>query len=237
MATSKKTKWGIIGLVGLIGLIGMAGAASAAEPDGEPEPDDDEPDDGGIPDLPSARPAKPSPGIPEVDVFKPAPSNSAIVDKYVGNGTKTGALYQIRSGDNPTTVARRALGVNTGHPAIVPYIRAMAIPTLNFVLYDTIYVAGQGKYGTVPSYYTIMLNNHRRYIGDAFTPKHADVLDDLRRGIPLVRGTDLDGAGVNPSRRLGLLWLPRVDAFDSQNKPIVGDYNPPDELGDLIQFA
>lgn len=250
--TSKRKRWGLYGLLGLLGLLAMGGAAAAAVPDDEPDDDDDdEPDDDGLgidptrvkpPDDDDGLGIDPTRVEPDDDVGRvdvtPVDVRESIVDRYFDpSGTQTGILYQIQSGDNPTTVAMDALGVGTGHPAIVPYIRAMALPLLNFVLYDTIYAAGEGRYGSTPSRYTIMINSARRYIGDAFTPKHANVLADLKAGIPLVRGTDLDGAGVDPARRRGLIWLPRVDAFSDQNEPIISDYNPPDDLGDLIEFA
>lgn len=101
-------------------------------------------------DFPPDEPPPPPPppgGPPKLDVPPPPPPGVTPFQVY-GNLLKPeptiGALYQIRAGDNPSNIARRALGVGVGSERTVPYLRSMTRNRWNWMLYAT---KKTGSYG------------------------------------------------------------------------------------------
>lgn len=241
---SKKKKAAVA--IGVLALIGVGLWATTAKADDDERPDDDDDDDNGG--------FKPHPAVPGdtgcppgqiwsealgecVDPFKVTPAEpgedpTVIVNRYLGPGDRTGSLYRIKSGDNPTKVAKRALRGEFGDDATaatVHYIARMAIHSWNLALYSKIWRPEEADKPPYPSQkgyvqhprktirrrytseeYDDNAKLHNWYIGDAYYPKHANNLTRLRGGEDPIRVTSTYGNPVVSGSSYGLIWLPKV---------------------------
>lgn len=180
------------------------------------------------------------------------PDPARVVNDNIGPGDRTGTLYPIARGDNPKTLAMRALGVRSGHGAIPPYVSAMAKSAWNHAIYNTLWrsdegsTPGPGQAGhaghsprvAVTRRYTAKQYNDRGqvmrwYIGDAFFPHHKNMLALLRAGQEPETTTDEVGRIGSYGRTFGTIWLPKVREITDNAPYLVIDasgYEPPPEL-------
>jgi hypothetical protein len=73
---------------------------------------------------------------------EPAPEETdevilQVLDEHTAETPTPGMLFQLRPDDNPTKIAREALGVPSGHPDIAPYLRAMVQSRYNWTSFAT----------------------------------------------------------------------------------------------------
>lgn len=177
-----------------------------------------------------------------------------VINNYLRTGDRTGSLYQIQRGDNPTTLAKNALRGTLGaaqESVQIPfYIAAMGIAHWNLAVYSAIWTADEsstkgagqmGFAGTDPRLrrskrYTDREYDpdgvlHRWYIGDAFYNHHADNLTLLRGGNAPERTTDEQGRHYGEGRSYGLIWLPKVlAALPGSPYLDMPDLEPPADL-------
>lgn len=180
------------------------------------------------------------------------PDPARIVNDNVGPGDRTGTLYPIARGDNPTALAKRALGVGSGHAAIPYYVAAMAKSLWNHAIYNTLWrsdegsTPGPGQAGhaghsprvAVTRRYTAKQYNDRGqvmrwYVGDAFYPHHKNMLALLRGGQEPETTTDEVGRIGSDGQSYGTIWLPEViEITDSAPYLVIPEpsYEPPPEL-------
>ncbi len=258
----KKTAAGL-GLLALIAAALMAKGAKA--------------DDGGlkITPRPSKRKPKPKgPGsfVPDEDCppgstwsealgrcigivpAEPGEDPTVVVNRYLipHPPNRTGGLYQIRPGDNPTNIVRAAIrgefgDVNQTGIYTPPYVAAMAVHSWNLGLYSTIWEPDDPDSADVPSQkghsgkprrsvrqrYTGQEYDpegvfRRWYIGDAFFGKHKHNLVRLRSGDVPVRNTDWYGQLSEGGNHYGLLWLPKLLEVGQGSHIVVEPDVPPD---------
>jgi hypothetical protein len=235
---SKKKKAAVA--IGVLALIGIGLWATTAKADDDlPDDDDDRPDDddpiGPFPATPVA-PDEPIGPFPAVDVDDP----TLVVNKYLcptRPDCYDGSLYMIKSGDNPTEVAkavlRNSVPADNVSELVAPYIGQMSIHSFNLALYSCIW---QPKNPNEPSSYGRMGfagkppadvrqrytakeydsqgTMRRWYIGDAFmSKKHKDNLVRMRGGNDPLRSTDNRGRKLESGNSFGLIWLPKILGF------------------------
>lgn len=127
--SKKKSNTGLLLLLAGAGLVLMSSDASAADipagpfgPDPDPDPD---------PFVPGPFPVVVIP--PMVDPVDPI----TILGELLRPTPTPGFLYQVRVGDTMTSIARAALGVGSGSPLTVPYVRCITASRWNWNLYAT----------------------------------------------------------------------------------------------------
>lgn len=208
----------------LVGAIFIAWALSKG--DGNASPSEGLPTDEPPSDLPPSEPPESPPGpyappqsagglaggeAPLPPVLTPGMAAKDVLAKYVSETPVPGSLYQVRQGDNPTGVAKKATGLNTGNPGITRYIEDTTAVLLNLNLYGK--VVPKGTYGSIE------VGDGQSYtIGTAFLPQNDAILAKLAQGIePVPMAGAYTGA-------YGVLWLP----------PLSGGVEPPSEVKSLF---
>ena len=76
-------------------------------------------------------PPEPDEPIEPVDDVDPV----TVLGELVRPTPTIGFLYQVKPGDNLTSVARATLGLPAGHPRVAPYMRSMAASRWNWIYF------------------------------------------------------------------------------------------------------
>lgn len=249
---SKKKKAAAVGILALIGIGLWASTAKADDKNGglKVKPSKRKPGDPKGPgDLGDDDPDCP-PGTRWdvaagecVPAFVPSPAEpgedpTVVVNRYLSPRppTRTGTLFAIQFGDNPTDLAKQVIraefgDVNANGIYTPRYVGLMATHSWNFALYSAIWEPDDPESPDYPSQRgrskrTKM--SYRRYtaeqydpngvlrswtIKDAFLRHHAKNLTLLRGGHVPERATDEWGEQLAPAQKYGLIWLPKILEF------------------------
>ena len=124
----------------------------------------------------------PEPDVPPLPPPAMPPEPQAPFQIYISSlrpEPEIGHFYQIRQGDNPSNIARRALKVGVGSNRTVPYLRSMTRNRWNWMLYAT---EKKGAYGWryVPD--DAGADNPAGFIGAAWLPGNDNVQAAVQAG-------------------------------------------------------
>lgn len=214
----------------------------------EPDDDEDEPETVGLPGTPTA----PKPVVPNAEDMQPepdgfglsgqdalpdvaGPSAADVVDSYLVTDVPLGGgkLLSLTNATNPGKVARGVLGVNPGHPAVAPYIRAMTEVAYNLAVYGTPWDPANPNH---PKWSAIDVGGGDMWVTQsAWLPRHWDVAALLRQGILPARNVDHTEKAnrVDPDgTSYGDIWLPRAKV--EGDELVILDLEPPPELRHLM---
>jgi hypothetical protein len=163
----------------------------------------------------------------ELDAMCPPPhplSPADVVGPWISDGVEPGRFYRVRSGDNPTNVARRLMRFLTdsdsnfvGHPLTDDVIRAM-IGAWNLTYFGAIPAVRDKTCGTFESereptpYWAVGTPDGPREITQAFCPKHEDAVEAMFAGRLPNRTIDERGdVVVGGPKTWGVLWVPAME--------------------------
>lgn len=147
-----------------------------------------------------------------------------VVAPWISEDIEPGRFYRIRSGDNPTTVARRLMQFMTqsgstfvGHPLTDDVMRAM-IGDWNLDYFGSIPAVRDKVCGTFEEereptpYWAIGTPDGPRDITQAFCPKHEDAIEAMFAGRLPNRTIDERGdVVVGGPKTWGVLWVPAME--------------------------
>lgn len=142
------------------------------------------------------------------------------LDDLLQDTPTKGALYRVRRGDIPVTVASRALGSAAGSAAVAAYVRAMTASRWNWALYG---VQGAGPYsydwagtrGVLAAAYYPGNDNVHAAVAAGSVPRRRyqwSRAQDPNTSPPRWNPPRRNAANAHGRPGYGVLWLPDYDA-------------------------
>jgi hypothetical protein len=135
----------------------------------------------------------------------PGPTPQEVIKPYVARPGKPepGKFYRIQKGDNLTMIARKALGLPSGHKLVAQVIRCITGSEWNLTYAGTPWDPSNKSF---PKYTAADVDGELMVIGKAFLPRHQDHLTEMYNGRLPERAIDETMKG-NP------LGLPHANSY------------------------
>ncbi len=155
----------------------------------------------------------PNGGEPKI-IFGTAKKKPAdVIGPYISPTPKPNSFYRIKSGDNLSTVARKTLGLNAGHPLVVPIIQCITSDAWNLTYFgaspwNRSKPCGTRKSKKTPTYTQVDTPAGKQDILQAFCPKHQDHIVEMFAGRLPDRTIDANGDKTTAHKKYGVVWIP-----------------------------
>lgn len=212
-------------------LMLLARRAGASEPGTASLPGAPVPPGGGAPVPPGVGPG----GLLGPGEGPPPVNPPDVVGPWLSPEPMPRSFYQIQQGDNPTSVARRVFGFNSGHPRTIDVRKCITSAPWNLTLYGTPCEPTQQD----PCRDAVQVEGGEGFIvRKAFLPRHENAVAAMFNGVMPQRTIeeDVQATPVLPGSSYGLLWIPDM-TYDAQADVVVcGDTSIPPAVAALLGF-